>query len=181
MSKKYVVTKESLMVNGKALYRIKALRNFGDVKKGDLGGYVASEKNLSHDGICWIYDNAKVFEDEYVYGKAKVRESAEVSGHAKVFGSAEIAGYANIFGYARVCGYAKVYGCASVSGSASVSEFAEVYDNAKVCGNVVLCGNVWVYRNAERSYQEPEFNCVEKALFKVADVVTGKFRKPCNA
>jgi hypothetical protein len=28
------------------LYRIEALKDFGDVKKGDLGGYVQSEDNL---------------------------------------------------------------------------------------------------------------------------------------
>ena len=40
------------------LYRIRALRDFGGVKEGDLGGYVQSESNLSHDGDCWIYDDA---------------------------------------------------------------------------------------------------------------------------
>ena len=37
-----------------------------DIKKGDLGGYVESERNLSQYDNCWIYDNAIVF------GNAKV-------------------------------------------------------------------------------------------------------------
>ena len=37
------------------LYRIKALKNFGDVKAGDIGGCVQSEYKLYHFGNCWIY------------------------------------------------------------------------------------------------------------------------------
>ena len=41
-----------------SLWRIQACKNFGGVKKGDFGGLIASEKNLSHDGNCWVYNNA---------------------------------------------------------------------------------------------------------------------------
>ena len=41
------------------LFRIKALKNFNDVKKGDIGGYVECEKNLSQYGDCWIYGLGK--------------------------------------------------------------------------------------------------------------------------
>ena len=53
-------TKEQLICFGVSvtLHRIKALRNFGDVKAGDIGGWIESEKNLSHDGLCWVYDKA---------------------------------------------------------------------------------------------------------------------------
>lgn len=50
MEKKYILTDETIKVNGKTLYRIKALREFSNVKAGDLGGFVESESNLSHDG-----------------------------------------------------------------------------------------------------------------------------------
>lgn len=36
------------------LRRIRALKSFGSVKSGDLGGYVQSEDNLSHSGRCWF-------------------------------------------------------------------------------------------------------------------------------
>lgn len=42
------------------LHRICALRSFDDVKSGDLGGYIESEANLSHDGDAWVDDNAWV-------------------------------------------------------------------------------------------------------------------------
>ena len=40
-----------------------ACKDFGNIKKGDFGGYVESEKNLSHEGNCWVYDGAKVYGD----------------------------------------------------------------------------------------------------------------------
>ncbi len=38
MEKKYKLTNETLEYNGRTLYRIEALRDFSDVKKGDIGG-----------------------------------------------------------------------------------------------------------------------------------------------
>ena len=43
---------------GVQLFRIKALISFKGVKKGDVGGYVESEKNLSQHGNAWVYGDA---------------------------------------------------------------------------------------------------------------------------
>lgn len=58
--KKYELTNETIQIEGKKLYRIKALIDFGDVKAGDLGGFIEKESNLSHLGSAWIYDDAMV-------------------------------------------------------------------------------------------------------------------------
>ena len=42
--------------------RVKALRDFADIRKGDVGGFVDGEHNLSHEGNCWIYDCAEVYD-----------------------------------------------------------------------------------------------------------------------
>jgi hypothetical protein len=34
------------------LYQVRSLKDFGKIKKGDLGGWVQSEDNLSHRGNC---------------------------------------------------------------------------------------------------------------------------------
>lgn len=51
MYKKYEilqnVTKEH---HGVTLYTIKALKDFGDVKAGDIGGWIENEDNLSQYG-----------------------------------------------------------------------------------------------------------------------------------
>lgn len=43
------------VTNGKPLYHIRALKDFSDVKKGDLGGYVEGYHNLTQEGDAWIY------------------------------------------------------------------------------------------------------------------------------
>lgn len=46
--KKYELVPETVKeFYSKPMYRIRALKDFSDVKKGDLGGYVESEDNLS--------------------------------------------------------------------------------------------------------------------------------------
>ena len=123
--KKYELTDETIDVSGTTLHRIKALKDFGNVKKGELGGYVESERNLSQEGNCWVCGNAKVCGDAEVCGNAWVFGNAEVYGNAKVYGNAWV------FGNAEVCGNAKVYG------------------NAWVYGNAEVCGNARVYGDAD--------------------------------
>ena len=94
MNKKYQLIPSNIRV----LFRIKALRDFVDVKKGDIGGYVQSEANLSHDGDCWVYDDAKVYGDAEVSGKAMVYDKA------KVFGDAEVSDNALVYNRAWVYG-----------------------------------------------------------------------------
>lgn len=72
------------------LYRIEALKDFGDVKKGDLGGFVEKEDNLSQKGNCWIYDSAKVFGNAKVYSDAKIFNQAIIFGNAKIYAIASV-------------------------------------------------------------------------------------------
>ena len=69
--KKYKLTDESITIYGRRLYRIEALIDFSDVEKGDKGGFIESEKNLSQKGDCWVYGDAEV------YGDAKVVNNAD--------------------------------------------------------------------------------------------------------
>lgn len=58
---KYEFTGETINHYGATLKRIRVIKDFGNVKKGDLGGFIESEKNLStdSDNAC-VYDNARV-------------------------------------------------------------------------------------------------------------------------
>lgn len=67
-----LISEDYKEIFGKKLYRIEALKDFGDVKAGDLGGYIEREDNLSHDGNAWVYDNAMVGDNARVYGNARV-------------------------------------------------------------------------------------------------------------
>lgn len=103
MHKKYkLLQDDTKSIGGTTLYRIQALRDIGDVKAGDLGGYIQSEDNLSHDGNAWVYGNAQV------YGRARVSGNARVYGSAQVYGDAWVCGDAWVYGDAQVCGDALI-------------------------------------------------------------------------
>lgn len=79
--KKYELTTDTKSIFGKRYFRIRALVDFGNVSKGDLGGYIESEDNLSNDTG---YGNAWVGGDAYVGGNARVVGEAHVDGEAYV-------------------------------------------------------------------------------------------------
>ena len=53
-----------------------ACKDFGRVKKGDFGGLIESENNLSHEGNCWVFVRARVSGDARVYDDAVVGGAA---------------------------------------------------------------------------------------------------------
>ena len=124
---KYEFTEEKIKFDGVVLHRIRAVKNFGDVKIGELGGFIEGEKNLSHDGDAWVYDEARVIENALVGDEARVYENALVFGEAWVFGGARV------YGDARVGGKARVYGDARVSGEVWVGGDAQVHGDAVIC------------------------------------------------
>ena len=140
-AKKYKLTDETIQVGGHTLHRIEALTDFSDVYKGDKGGFVESEDNLSQSNDCWVYDDAKVFssamvsDDALVFGNAQVYDKARVFGVAFVFNDAVVCGDAEVWDNARVYGNARVWGNASIYGNAKVSGYAGVYGDARVYGD----------------------------------------------
>ena len=57
---KYKLTETTKVVYGITLYQIIALTSFGSIKEGDLGGYIATEKNLSQEGNARVSGDAKL-------------------------------------------------------------------------------------------------------------------------
>jgi carbonic anhydrase/acetyltransferase-like protein (isoleucine patch superfamily) len=153
--KKFKLTKETKEVYGITLYRIKSLRTFSDVKKGDLGGFVEKESNLSHEHDAWIYDDAQVYDDAYVSCNARISNNACICGNAWVSGNAVVcdnalvAGNARVHLYAQVFDNASVYGNASIYGNSKVFGNAYVYDRARIYGNALVSGNAGVCSSAK--------------------------------
>ena len=155
--------------------RIVALRSFKTiddewVRRGDRGGIVAGEDNLSHFGRSWIAEGAKVWDagvrvsgNALVKGSVSLRGEAKVYGNAQVFGrNVQVSGNAKVYGNARVFSFghrtqvfgnaAEVYGNAQVYSNAKVSGSAKVYGNARVYGNTataLVYGNAKVYDDAK--------------------------------
>lgn len=105
---------DTIDYDGVKLYRIIALRDIGDmVKKGDRGGYVENEKNLSAFRDSWVGDEAKV------YGEAIVFADAQVFGRACVGG-------------AKVSGDAMIYGDVQVDGDVAINNDTEIFSNTAI-------------------------------------------------
>ena len=101
--KKYKLLKNVYIIHdGRKLYQIKALKSFGFIKKGTIGGYIESENNFSPFGDSWIYDNAKVYGNAYVGNNAKVYSNAQLYGNAIVYGNAYVSGNAEVYGNAEI-------------------------------------------------------------------------------
>ena len=143
--KKYELTDEKKLCRFEDYYtelrRIRALKEIPEhgVKKGDLGGWIESEENLSQNGCCWIGNEA------IVCGKAKVEEEAIVCGHATVVGDAWVQGRATVEGYAVVSEGALIKDEAVVKDFAIVQGWARVRDKGMVYDNACLSGEAEVY------------------------------------
>lgn len=79
MKEKYILTDVKLNVLGKTLFQIKAIRTFGNVEKGELGGYIEKESNLDHDYNAWVYGNAWVCDNDGIMWIAKIGSRNDVT------------------------------------------------------------------------------------------------------
>lgn len=122
VAKKYKIRKDlSCTFDGHKLYRVEALKDFGIVKKGNIGGFI---ENAIIDGFAQVCDNAVVF------GKAQVRGYSKVKDNARVFNNA------------------RMEGCSIVKDNAQVYGNSLLLDNAQVCDNANLIGTCLVRDNA---------------------------------
>lgn len=164
-NKKYMLDlTDSIQFRGKTLYRIIALKEimlkykgypYNKVLEGDKGGYVESEANLSHEGSCWILDDAKVFDNAVVSGNAIVEHKARVFGKAQVVDEAVVSGRAKVYGKAEIRGFSNISGKASVSGRSVILRYSRLSDNATVRCNgtylydIKLCDNALIEHIAD--------------------------------
>ena len=130
--KKYILTDETITIKDgdteRILHRIKAVRKFGHVRNRELGGFVESEKNLSHEGDCWIYGEAKAYANAIVYENGKLTHYVEARDHAKIHGNSVLQQYVVVSDYAEVCDYAYARDNAKIGGHAIIS------------GHGIICG-----------------------------------------
>jgi hypothetical protein len=65
MNNKYELTGNTITVDGRTLYQIRALISFEifglKVMAGDLGGYIEKEECLAVDDRSWVFNNSSVY------------------------------------------------------------------------------------------------------------------------
>ena len=77
-SKFKLIPDDTITVWGRTLYRIEALKDFSDVKKGDKGGFIEKEVNLDFTDDSWIYDNSIVRNNSKICDNSKIRHKANI-------------------------------------------------------------------------------------------------------
>ena len=143
------------------LHRIRALRNIGhDVKKGNLGGFVEGEYNLSFepDDTAWIYDDAIAAGSSVIDQAAQLRDraitcdTAYVSQGTVLYEDARAEDAAYVRG-AVMSGHARASGCAMILNSPDTHKKPHLSENCavygKVTGDVRVSGSVIVFDKEE--------------------------------
>ncbi len=146
--KKYeLVPDRKIIVAGTTLYRIRALKDFGTVKVGDLGGFVRSEDNLSQLGDCWVADDAQVYDQAMITDDAQILGRGHVYGHARVSDKGQVLGNAQVFENGWVFKNGVVFDNAKIFGEAQVRDNglaygdSEIFDNVRVVNSGEVCGH----------------------------------------
>lgn len=166
MNKKYRLTNDTINFGSRILHRIQAVKDFSDVKAGDLGGYVETEENLSQVGNAWIYHNAKVFDRAKVYDNAKIYDNAMAFNKARIYNNAIVLSNAKVYNCAKVGGRAEVRDNALIFDNADVFNIASVRDNARVSGDVCVFGIAKVGGNTTLTGNALVSNAVDYIVFK---------------
>lgn len=130
---------------------IKALRDFGNVKKGDLGGFIESKNNLSQEGNAWAYDNACIYENATLNDNATAHDNVTMHGNAKaydniqLYDNTDVSEDAIIVENARLYDNTQVYGCAHIGGNAVLLDNVHVYGNVSVSGLCEIADDAELY------------------------------------
>ena len=149
-----ILEKEEVKPDGRTEVKEEKVTYYQEVR-GELGGWLEIESNLSQDGDCWVEPDGYVMGEARVCDDAVVSGGAEVGGSAFVCGEAEIKGPVGIGGRAKVCDKAKVtgsarlavFGAAEVVGESEIGESAKVYGKARVGSNTLVWGLYKKYKN----------------------------------
>jgi hypothetical protein len=117
MEKKYeFIIGDSVQVGHRRLFRIRALRDFGRIRRGDVGGYLECEANLDHSGEAWVADVAQVYGPH-----GCVRDNGRVSGESWILG--------------------RVDGDAQICDLVVIGERAHVGGRTILCGDEIVTGD----------------------------------------
>ena len=122
------------------------MKDFDLVKKGDKGGFVQSEKNLSQLDNCWIFGYSKAIGNSYVYKNAVLSGNSIICDNAVAPGFSLICDHSIVCEKALITNNARIYrnsvvcGNSCVAGDARVTDFSRVEGESEVTGNAEIRG-----------------------------------------
>ena len=136
-NRKYEITDITMRFEGRTLYRIRALKNFSNVKKGNLGGWVSSEDNLSQEGDCWIYDEAKCM------------DNARMHDNSKMYNNSVMYEYSAMHGNSKMCNNSKMYDDSEMHDDSRMYDHSMMYDHSKMYDHSEMNDYSIMYNNSE--------------------------------
>ena len=140
-------------------YRAKALRDFRDVKKGDLSGLISNENSISQEGNCWVYydaamhHGARIFDNAILYNNAKMYGNTRLYGNAKMFHNAimfdnaemhentEMHDHTMLHNNAMMDGAAQIHGYSGMHGNSIMMNCTRIYDGAQMTDDAMMFGD----------------------------------------
>ncbi len=160
---KYYLTNNVIEVDGRKLHQIEAARDIPEigVQEGNLGGFIESERNLSHKGTAWVfagnvYENASVGDGATVRGEGvRVHGNAKLSGgftaydEVHLYGNFQGTGCGKAAGRVDACDNTIIFGSGFATDSVIMRHFAKVGANARAAGTTILTGRAEFAGNFE--------------------------------
>ncbi len=140
-----ILEDDTIVVDDVTLYRIEAIRSFSNVPRGTLGGYIQAEKNLSHEGNCWIYNDAKAMDNSKVMKNGKMYNLSCIKDNARLLGNSKMYNNSIMKDFAVIKGEVYLYDNTKVSNNAKLSGLLDCNNNTKICGNAIIVGEEGSY------------------------------------
>lgn len=114
---------DTIIYNKVKLTRIRCIKHISHFAyPGKIGGYIENENNLSHEGNCWVGEEAKVYGTGRVMKNAQVRQSAQVFDGGVVTDDGFVNGRSIVCSGGKVCKKALVEHCGFVVHGAVASQ-----------------------------------------------------------
>ena len=169
-NRKYEMTNITMEFEERTLYRIRALKNFRNVKAGDLGGWVSGKYNLSQEGECWIYDEAKCMDNARMYHNSAMYNNAVMCDFSEMHGCSEMHNYSAMLDNSRMYNCSAMYDNSRMYNDSKMYSNSRMFDNSAMYNNAVMLDNSKMFENS-RMYRDSRLKNKEKLCGKLVTKV----------
>ena len=169
-NRKYEMTNITMEFEERTLYRIRALKNFRNVKAGDLGGWVSGKHNLSQEGECWIYDEAKCMDNARMYHNSAMYNNAVMCDFSEMHGCSEMHNYSAMLDNSRMYNCSAMYDNSRMYNDSKMYSNSRMFDNSAMYNNAVMLDNSKMFENS-RMYRDSRLKNKENLYGKLVTKV----------
>ena len=175
-NKKYELTDITMKFGGRTLYRIKALKDFSDVKAGDLGGWIQSEENLSQEGNCWIHDEAMCMDRARVCDNCIMRDFSTMFDNSRMHDNAVMVDDTMAFNYSTMWDNSIMFGNSKRFENSVMRGDSKMHDCSTINGHSEMLGDSELYGDSKLKEEEKLFGKLVSEVDKFIDINNSKGR-----